>query len=122
MGNGTANIQLQHSNSDSNRRRTWVRGQQRYSCGTATVKATIAGGPIVAGDTIIFPAKFIKLEDSIIAAGEEIHLLGMKEVECENSYIGAKKIYTDNMALLEEIIEDCRVEGEIKLINHSEEL
>ena len=87
-----------------------------------TPEAEITKGTIAAGKKIIFNAKSIVLTDSIMVANEEIYLRGIKEVDCANSYIGAKKIYTDNMPLLEELIEDCKVEGEIELINNHGEL
>lgn len=85
-------------------------------------EAEITKGTIVAGNKIMFNTKSMIFTDSIMAAGEEIYLTGLKELDCANSYIGAKRIYTDNLPLLEEMIEDCKVEGEIQLINNQGEL
>ena len=84
---------------------------------------------MVSGGEIIINAANIDLRDSIIAAGESIYLKGLEGVKCENSYIGAKRIYFDKyesaMDLsVTDVAGTCRLEGELQLVgskfNHDE--
>lgn len=84
---------------------------------------------LVSEGEIIIDAANIDLRDSIIAAGEAIYFKGLEGVECDNTYIGSKKIYLDKHEsatdlLVTGVIGGCKIEGALEIVanqfNHDE--
>ena len=97
--------------------------EDEYSA-KASAGFVIKQGTVVSGGVIIIDVKELELKDSIIAAEKIIYFKNVTEVECDNSYIGAEVIYVNNSYVAEELMEECKVYGIVKLVgsefNHDE--
>ena len=89
--------------------------EEEYSVKTS--KFVIKKGTVVSKGVVVINASDLEVTDSVIAAAKTMHLKGMEEVKCENSYIGSAKIYIDHFSVLPSLVQDCKIEGELHFLD-----